>query len=255
MPKGDDDSCLIHDLSYPYDGVNAINDCIPPCNSRVRYHSIDDVIDITLRLGQNATGSRVDIAHAFRNLAVRDQDIRFLAFMLNRKIYFNVSFPFVVASSCCIFEKVATLLQWIVTNKTGRDTISHYLDDFPLLGTSWEDTQIFVEQFYDIIAHVRMPIAKHKTIGPTFCLLYLGLLVNFRDQVISIPQDKRDACIELIDTMLKACRSRSYILVKTVQSLAGHLNFLCQAVPAGKTFLSSLFALMAPGGSSTADCM
>ena len=48
VPKGEDDFRLIHDLLYPYDGVNSINDCIPPCNSWVRYHSIDDVIDIAL---------------------------------------------------------------------------------------------------------------------------------------------------------------------------------------------------------------
>ena len=245
VPKGEDDFRLIHDLSYPYDGVNSINDCIPPCNSRVRYHSIDDVIDIALRLGQTATGSRVDIAHAFRNLGIRFEDIRFLAFTLNGKIYLNVSLPFRAASSCCIFEKVATLLQWIVTNETGRDSISHYLDDFPLLGASWDETKRFVEAFYDIMARGRMLIAKHKTIGPTHCLLYLGLLLNFREQVISIPQEKRDVCIELIDIMLQAYRSRKTVVVKTLQSLAGHLNFLCQAVPAGKTFLSSLFALSA----------
>ena len=240
VPKGEDDFRLIHDLSYPYDGANAINDCIPRCNARVHYHSIDDVIDIALRLGQTATGSRVDISHAFRNLAVRLQDIRFLAFTLHGKIYLNVSLPFGATSSCCIFEKVATLLQWIVTNETGRDTISHYLDDFPLLGSSWEDTQRFVVEFYDIMARVGMPIAKHKTIGPTYCLLYLGLLVNFRDQVISIPQEKRDTCIELIDSMLQAYRSRNNVLIKTVQSLAGHLNFLCQAVPAEKPSEQSL---------------
>ena len=83
----------------------------------------------------------MDIVHAFRNLMIQVQDIQFLAFMLNGKIYLNISLPFGAALSCCIFEKVAILLQWIVTNKTGRDTISHYLDDFPLLGASWEDTQ------------------------------------------------------------------------------------------------------------------
>ena len=162
VPKGEDDFRLIHDLLYPYDGVNSINDCIPPCNSRVHYHSIDDVIDIALRLGQTATGSRVDIAHAFRNLGIRLEDIRFLAFTLNGKIYLNISLPFGAASSCCIFEKVATLLQWIVTNETGRDSISHYLDDFPLLGALWDETKQFVEVFYDIMARVRMPIAKHR---------------------------------------------------------------------------------------------
>ena len=91
-----------------------------------------------------------------------------------------------------------------------------------------------------------MPITKHKMIDPTYCLLYLELLVNFRDQVIYIPQDKRDICIKLIEKMLKTYRSCSNILIKTVQSLAGHLNFLCQAVPTGKTFLSSLFMLIAP---------
>ena len=35
---------LIHDLSHPYNGETAVNDYIPPENTKVIYHHINEVI-------------------------------------------------------------------------------------------------------------------------------------------------------------------------------------------------------------------
>ena len=63
-----------------------------------------------------------------------EEDLRFLGFTWKGKYYINSSMAFSSASSCKIFEHIATVLQWIVTNQTAWKWISHYLDDFPMLG-------------------------------------------------------------------------------------------------------------------------
>ena len=249
VPKSNGKNRLIHDLSHPWDGVNAVNDCIPLVNSQVRYHHIDDVIDLALAMGTTTNGARCDISHAFRNLPVCALDLPYLAFTLNGKIYLNSSVPFGAASSCLIFERVATLLEWIVRNETGRETMSHYLDDYVLLGFSYQDTLNFVHQFEEIMAKIHMPVAQEKTIGPTPRLEYLGLLTDFARQVLTIPEKKRVKCLDLIHQFIQAFRSRKKsVKVHDIQELAGHLNFICQALPAGHTFMTSLYSLIAGSG-------
>ena len=137
------------------------------------------------------------------------------------------------------------MVQWIVSNETKRKEISHYLYDFPLLGCSWEDTKIFITEFTHIVQKIGLPIAEDKTIGPTDCLEYLGILL---DQVLVIPKKNRIdlKCMDLINLMLTAYHSRKMVQVKQIQKLAGYLNFICQVIPAGKTFMSGLYALVAP---------
>ena len=228
-----------------------MNDAIPENYSKVNYAHIDEVIDIALRLGKCAAGSRLDIRSAFKNLPLNFRSLRFTAFTLCGRIYISSSLPFGSASSCFIFEKVSTLVQWVVTNETARTELSHYLDDFPLLGRSIEDTRIFMNQFTHIVTRIGLPIAHDKTIGPTTCLEYLGMLLDFKEQVLGIPEKKRNTCIQLITKCMMAFRERTSVTVKSIQKLAGHLNFVVQAIPAGKTFMSGLYSLLASGKKNT----
>ena len=90
-------------------------------------------------------------------------ELSILAFTLKGKIYINACLPFGAGSSCYIFEKVAGVLQWVITNKTGCSWLSHFLDDFPLLHKTCLSLQEFMNTFYRIMEDVRMPIAVEKT--------------------------------------------------------------------------------------------
>ena len=166
-----------------------------------------------------------------------------LGFTFNGKFYINSSLPFGAASSSQIFEKVACALQWIITDQTGRVHISHFLDDFLLLGISHEDVCVFILDFYKIMERIGMPVAKEKMLGPTDMLEYLGLILNFIAQRIEIPQKKRVKCIDLITKLIQCCRDRKKVTVKSIQQTAGTLNFICQALPAGRPFLCSPYKL------------
>ena len=174
---------LIHDLKFPYND-QSVKGCIPEENSMVKYHHIDEVIEMAMAIGTCIKGARCNVEAAFRHESVHFSQLFLLGFTFNRKYYINSSLPFRAASSCQIFEKVACTLQWIITDQTGCVYISHFLDDFPLLGISHEDVCLFIADFYAIMDKIGMPVAKEKILGPTDMLEYLGLILNFVAQRI-----------------------------------------------------------------------
>ena len=89
-----------------------------------------------------------------------------------------------------------------------------------------------------------MPVAKEKTLGPTDLLEYLGLILNFVLQCLSIPEKKRLKCLGLVQRVITAHKEKKRLMVKVIQQTAGSLNFICQALPAGHPFLASLYRLM-----------
>ena len=172
-----------------------------------------------------------------------ESEIGVLAFSLNGKTYLNVTLAFGASSSCAIFEKIATCLEFIVSNETQIPWISHFLDDFPLLQKTRELLIQFMSDFYRIMAEINMPVAVDKTLGPTQILEYLGLVLDFINQTISIPEKKRTKSLALIESLLSAHRNHKTMTVKQIQKVAGTLNFIAQALPTGRPLLMSLYRL------------
>ena len=163
---------IIHDLKFPYND-ESVNSCIPEHNSTIQYHHIDDIIEMALAIGTCVKGARCDIEAAYHQQSMHFSQLFLLGFTFKGKFYINSSLPFEAASSCQIFEKVASTLQWIITDQTGQVYISHFLDDFPLLGISHEDVCAFILDFYKIMERIGMPVAKEKNFGPN---RYVGVL-------------------------------------------------------------------------------
>ena len=69
------------------------------------------------------------------------------------------------------------------------------------------------------------------------------MLLDFKNQVLGIPEKKRSTCLQLLQHMILAYEKHQQVTVKKKKKLAGHLNFICQAIPAGKTFMSGLYTL------------
>ena len=63
---------------------------------------------MVLELGPSTWGARIDIKHTFQNLPIHPDDLHLLGFTLGGKHYINSNLPFGAASSCTIFEKVAS---------------------------------------------------------------------------------------------------------------------------------------------------
>jgi hypothetical protein len=102
---------LIHHLSYPTD--KSINEHIPDELKTAHYSSIDDAIEIILKLGPNATMAKTDI----RIIPIHPHDHAVLGIKFNGCFYFNQCLPMRCASSWSIMEKVHVHFNGLPTPK------------------------------------------------------------------------------------------------------------------------------------------
>ena len=94
-----------------------------------------------------------------------------------------------------------------------------------------------MDTFKAVCHEIGMPVAEEKSGGPEQIMQFLGLTINTMHMVIRIPQDKREDITRCIETALNKKKATGLQL----QSLAGKLNFICKAVPAGRPFTANVY--------------
>lgn len=229
---------LIHDLSYPKGA--SVNSNIPPEFSAVNYQNIETVIDIVQSYGHNCLMSKSDIQEAFRLIPIKQSDHRLLGFSWRGKFYHDCVLAFGASSSCQIFEKFSSALQWILNKKFNILGISHLLDDFFFCGK--KDTSECLNALQTFLAmaeHLGVPIKQEKTHYPTTCLTIYGIEIDSTEMVARLPLDK----IEKISALLLKYKCKRKISLKNLQSLLGLLNFACSVIIPGRAFLRRLYDL------------
>ena len=78
-----------------------------------------------------------------------------------------------------------------------------------------------------------------KTCWSTQVIVFLGMLLDTINQMISIPIDKRNCAVEL-DLLTKKTSSRKATILQ-LQQLAGLLNFISGAVVPGRAFTRHIY--------------
>ena len=89
---------------------------------------------------------------------------------------------------------------------------------------------------FKVCDEIGMPISPDKSVGPVQIIQFLGLTIDTVGMVIKIPEDKKKDILQAIQKMIKKKKASSLQL----QSIAGKLNFLCKAVPAGRPFIANV---------------
>ena len=87
-----------------------------------------------------------------------------------------------------------------------------------------------------------MPVAAHKTEGPSSSLTFLGICVNTVSMELSLPPDKL-ARIMTAQAVLE-WRDRKVATKKQLQSLIGTLSHAASVVVPGRTFLRRMIETM-----------
>ena len=69
-------------------------------------------------------------------------------------------------------------------------------------------------------------------------MTFLSLLIDTINRSVSVPIDKLQKALVMIENTLKSKK----ITIKTLQQLCGTLNFLCRAIVRGRAFLTRMYA-------------
>ena len=240
---------LIQHLGFPPKA--GVNDFIPKECTKVSYMHFDKALECVAKCGEGALMAKCDIKSAFRLLPVHRSDIELLGMLINGSYYVDLVLPMGCSISCSLFEKFSTFLHWRLQNLTKITTICHYIDDFAFFGRpNTNESQRLLSEFRALCEHIGVPLAHDKTVHPSTCMEYLGLEIDSIAGQVRAPKEKVDRAVHRINYIL----SHSAVSLKSLQSLAGLLSFLCRPIPSGRAFLRRLFEAI-PGGNTAGGHM
>ena len=224
-------------MSYPHE--NSVNSGIPVDFSSVRYASIQDAIVFVKRLGVGCYLAKTDIKSAFRIIPIHPGDYPLLGMKWQGNYYFDRCLPMGCRSSCAIFERFSTALEWAAKQIFQADEIIHVLDDFLLIAKSKQSCENLLSRFISLCNYLGVPIAPEKTVGPETELPFVGITLDSIRMEARLPEDKLEKC----RTMLLDFYKRRKVTLRELQSLIGLLNFTCSVVLPGRAFLRRLIDL------------
>jgi len=117
--------------------------------------------------------------------------------------------------------------------RRGFRAVVNYLDDFLIIGSTKEECQRGLVTLINLPHYLGVNVSWHKVVSPIQCITFLGIELDSSTMSLRLPKDKLNWLIDLVNTFShKASASK-----RQLQSLAGSLNFACQVVHGGHTFL------------------
>ena len=228
---------LIVDLSHPKE--KSVNDGIEEELCSLKYTSVDEAVQVILRLGSGTKMAKFDLESAYRIVPVHPEDRPLLGMAWREKVYIDTALPFGLRSAPKIFTAVADALQWIFES-CGIDTVLHYLDDYIVFGASDTDKcQAALDRALQLCRQLGVPIADRKTEGPATTLVFLGIELDSVAGEIRLPKEK----LERLKREIAWWRNREKCTKKELLSLIGQLQHACCVVKAGRSFLRRMIDL------------
>ena len=230
---------LIIDLSHPK--THSVNDGIPKGLCGLSYITIDDAIHKILQLGRNTLLAKIDIKSAFRLLPVHPADRHLLGMEWRKFIYLDTCLPFGLRSAPKLFNILADLLAWIVSQK-GVSICLHYLDDFLTMGPPATATcQSNLATLMSTCEDLGIPLATEKLEGPSTTLTFLGVVIDTAAMEIRLPDDK----LQRIHQELVTWMGKKKATKRNILSLVGLLQHATKVVKCGRSFVARMYAAAA----------
>ena len=229
---------LIVDLSSPTH--HSVNDAIAADKCHMHYASVLDAASYIRHLGTGASLAKVDLENAYRIVSVHPDDHHLLRFCWGNQVYIDTALPFGLRSAPKIFSALADALAWVLHSK-GVIHQLHYLDDFLLLGApNSPECSEALQRTYCICSELGVPLASHKTEGPSCQLTFLGIHIDSIGMQLSLPPDKLACTIATVQSWSR----RKVASKRELQSLIGTLIHAATVVPHGRTFLRRMIETM-----------
>ena len=232
---------LIVDLSAPHNDPEhmALNDLINKEDYSLQYITVDHAIACIKKLGPGSWLSKMDISDAFKQIPICETLWPYHGIKWQGSYYFFTKLDFGSRSSSRLFDMLATAVCWIATYKFHISNIMHLLDDFLTIDPPLFPAKNTMSKLTELFQALNIPIAQHKTLGPTQCLEFLGIILDTLKMEARLPADKIQRICDILQSFLdvKSCTKRQIL------SLLGHLQFACRVIHPGRSFVSYLISL------------
>ena len=235
-PKPDDTRHVIVNLSYPYhasvnDNISA--DCYDDIEYKLKYPSVDNIVDAIKALDSNALLSKIDISRAFRNLRVDPYDFDLLGLKWHHDSYLDLSVPMGLKTGSAMCQRTTDVIRHVMRSK--NIDVYNYLDDIICVHQIENASEEF-DTLYSLFEFLGLPINPKKVVPPTRALTCMGILIDIDAGKMLIPREK---CTQILDAC-KVCLTRKFLTKKQLQSLLGKLIYLHRCVKPAHVFMNRL---------------
>ena len=219
VPKAGGKTRLIFHLSYNFsddmDKDGSLNKFTPQELCTVKYNDLDCATRFCLNIsGLGTTGilpqpiylAKSDLVSAFRMLPIKKSHWCWLVMKaedpINGRMRYFVDkcLPFGASISCSHFQRFSNALKFLVEYITGKNFhVVNYLDDFLFIETSEQLCNSLVRSFLQLCEEIKLPVALDKTEWACERLVFLEILLDGKNLVLSIPVQKRDRALALLN--------------------------------------------------------
>ena len=213
VPKAGNKTRLIFHLSFEFlndkgENIGSVNSCTPKEWCSVKYNDIDAAVAECLKVFKYAKDKGViepmvylgktDLSSAFRVLPLWSKCICWLMMKAcdpeTGKTFFFVEkcLPFGASISCSHYQRFSNALKHIIKWRyegLGRE-LTNYLDDFLFLAYTKLLCDGMIQGFIDLCQEINVPVAIEKTEWSDVLMVFLGILLDGKNLVLSIPIEK-----------------------------------------------------------------
>jgi hypothetical protein len=231
VPKSDGGLRLIHDCSLP---VGKCVNSYTPTLDKYSYESIDNAVSF---IKPGSYLAKVDIKSAYRNVPIhpRSQEATGLQWTFENGehcYFYDRKLPFGGRASPSIFHRMSQAVKRVMANR-GFTKMVAYLDDFLLIGDTFEECDNSWKSLKELLTSLGFPLNDKKLIAPVQKLDFLGITIDTKSCTLSLPNEKLvDIRVTLREFL---CKNRLTKL--QLQRIAGKLNFAAKCVRGARTFL------------------
>ena len=133
---------------------------------------------------------------------------------LDGEWYFFVDkcMPFGAVISCSHFQKFSDAVAHVMRTKSGRDLVN-YLDDYLFIALFKMTCNGQIDIFLQVCAMIRFPVSPEKTFWALTCLVFLGLLIDTVAMTVSVPIEKVERALKMIEEILAKKGSQCKVTV------------------------------------------
>ena len=112
--------------------------------------------------------------------------------MTGKWMYFiHKCLPFGASISVPLFQDFSNVLSHLIEFRIQqKKRVTNYLDDFLFIVKSVVLCNWMIQKFLDLCLELGVPISREKTEFASEIIVYLGILLDGRNLVLAIPEEK-----------------------------------------------------------------
>lgn len=118
----------------------------------------------------------------------------------------------------------------------------HYHDNFIVVSATMSgECAASLEILLETCKELGIPVAVHKCMGPTTCLVVLGILIDTKKMETSLPEEN----LTQLKRLLANWKEKKVCTRTELESLIGHLQYAAKVVWQGRRFIRGMLSFFA----------